>query len=311
MNEMLAVAADVADLIGAWRAWLAEERGLAENTVIAYLTDAADFVGFLSVHLGRPPAIRDLSGLKATGFRAWAAARARRGVGAASRARGLSAIKSLFGYADRRGVFHNPELDLVGRPKLPQRLPRPLKPEDSRQALAQVTAQAREPWVGLRDQALFTLLWGAGLRLGEALAIDRAHWPAPGQPLRVLGKGGRQREVPVLPAVHAAIHAYLAACPFADVEPLFLGVRGERLNAAIAQGSLRRARRALGLPDSATPHALRHAFATDLLTAGADLRAIQELLGHQSLSTTQRYTEVEIEKMLAAYQGAHPRERDE
>lgn len=229
---------------------------------------------------------------------------------ASSRARAVSALRNFYRWLDRAGVLHNPKIGALATPRLPQGVPKPLAPADAASLLRAAEESVAEPWIGLRDRALFTLLYGAGLRISEALALDRGALPL-GEALIVLGKGRKERMVPLLPAVTLAVAAYVDACPFhgGKDSPLFLGAKGKRLDPAIAQKAMRSLRAQLQLPDTATPHALRHSFATHLLAGGGDLRAIQELLGHASLSTTQRYTEVETERLLSAYRNAHPRAR--
>jgi len=300
----------------AWLAWLAAERRASPNTLEAYGHDAAEFLGFLTRHLGGEPDMAALGALRPADLRGFLAERAAVGDGAATRARRLAAIRGFLRFLTRRhGMAALPLGAMRGpRPKPP--IPRALTPEDAR-AVAQDVGEhydparhERAPLQAARDVALFTLLYGAGLRIAEALALNLVDAPLPGRDaaLRVVGKGAKERLVPVLPAVRVAMAAYLkhrgAGAPG---DPLFLGARGGRLDAAVAQKSLREFRRLAGLPEHATPHALRHSFATHLLGAGADLRAIQDLLGHASLSTTQRYTAVDAAGLLATWKKAHPR----
>jgi integrase/recombinase XerC len=300
----------------AWLAWLAGERRASPNTLEAYGRDAAEFLGFLTRHLGGEPDLAALGALRPADLRGFLAERATLGDGAATRARRLAAIRGFLRYLTRRhGMAALPVGALRGpRPKPP--IPRALTPEDARAVAAEVgehydpKRHERAPLQAARDVALFTLLYGAGLRISEALALNLADAPLPGRDgaLRVLGKGSKERLVPVLPAVRVAMADYLKhRGPGAADDPLFLGARGGRLDAAVAQRSLREFRRLAGLPEHATPHALRHSFATHLLGAGADLRAIQDLLGHASLSTTQRYTAVDAAGLLATWKKAHPR----
>jgi integrase/recombinase XerC len=301
-------APDVLAAAEAWQRWLRAERTASAHTVRAYAGDLMRFLAFLRNHAGAPASLNDLGDLRLRDLRAFLAARAAEEAAAGTRARGLSALRSFFGWLDRRGVLHVPALEAVRPPKAARPLPRPLSERDALAVVATAEEAAESDWIGLRDRALFALLYGAGLRLGEALALSRAEAPRGGR-LRVRGKGRKQREVPVLPAVAAAVEAYLAACPCATAPdgPLFLGARGKRLNPGVAEKRMRDLRHLLGLPDSATPHALRHSFATHLLAAGGDLRAIQELLGHSSLSTTQRYTEIEEAQLMETYRRCHPR----
>ena len=304
---MLPVAPDVARAVAGWRAWLADERRSSVHTLDAYRRDLDAFLRFLAGHLGGPPDLAALAGLRPGDFRAWLARHAGDGHARSSTARALSVIRGFFRYLDRRGLAHNAVVGTLRTPRQPRLLPRPLSPADAKQIAGEVAALG-DDWLGARDAALLTLLYGCGLRISEALGLDCRDL-ADRDVLRIRGKGGKERLVPVLPAVRAAIAAYLRLRPAADApdSPLFLGARGGRLNAGVAQRQMRRAGAILGLPETATPHALRHSFATHLLAAGGDLRTIQELLGHASLSTTQRYTAIADERMQAVYRAAHPR----
>lgn len=315
-----AAAPDLGEALAAWRLWLSGERRVSGHTLDAYLTDVGTFLGFLSDHLGRLPGLADLSETRLADFRSWLSERAGAGLAAASRARALAALRNLYRWLDRSGRLHNGAIGLVRSPKVRRPVPRPLPEADAADLLDEAETAPEAAWVGKRDRALFTLLYGCGLRIDEALSLDRRQAPlAAGDgvgALVVTGKGRKQRVVPVLPVVAAAIRDYLAASPYgatgqpADGEqPLFVGARGGRLNPGVAQRQMRGLRARLGLPDSATPHALRHSFATHLLADGADLRTIQDLLGHASLSTTQRYTDVDAERLMAVYDHAHPRAR--
>jgi len=303
-------AADLRDAAGRWRAWLEDEKRVSPHTLRAYLGDVGRFVGFLSDHLGRPPGLNDLSAAALAHLRAFQSRRAAGGAGAATRARGLSGVRNFLTHLDRIGVLHNAAIGSLRNPKLPKRLPRPLAVADALAAVDTVATLSDEEWIGQRDRALLFLLYGCGLRLGEALGLTRREAPA-GDTLVVTGKGRKQRMVPVLPAVREAVDAYIAACPYPLPAngPLFLGARGGPLNPAVAERQMRQLRVVLGLPDTATPHALRHSFATHLLAGGGDLRTIQELLGHAALSTTQRYTGVDAERLMTVYADAHPRAR--
>jgi integrase/recombinase XerC len=250
--------------------------------------------------------------LRTADFRAWLAARHGAELARSSTARAMAAVRSLFSYLDRRHDLHNPALKAMRTPRFHRALPRPLTAPQAQAVALSAGDVAREPWTGKRDTALLLLLYGAGLRIGEALALRRSDLgadPRQLRALRVLGKGGKERLVPVLPVIGEALAAYLAACPWPleAASPLFLGSRGRGLRATVVQKQVRVLRGLLGLPETATPHALRHSFATHLLADGADLRVIQELLGHASLSTTQGYTAVDTERLARLYATAHPR----
>lgn len=289
-----------------WIDWLQAERRAARHTLLAYARDLGGFLDFLSVHLGGPADFAALEKIGIADLRAYLAKRRSDGLSAASAARALSAVRGFIRRLERNGRLRNPAFAALRSPKRRTPLPRPVQPDRALTLIDQ--AADNDGWIGLRDAAMLSLLYGAGLRIGEALALTAAEAPK-GDTLRVRGKGGKERMVPILPAIRDAIGAYLAACPHrpSGKQPLFLGARGKALDPAIIQKRVRDLRRALGLPESATPHALRHSFATHLLAAGGDLRAIQELLGHASLSTTQRYTEVEAAHLIEAHARAHPR----
>ena len=271
--------------------------------------DLAGFLDFLREHLGGIPSIVALEALGPADFRAYLAARAQDGIERSSSARALSTLRGFFRFLDRRGLAKNAALAAVRTPKLPKSVPKPLSAEDAGLALERIAELAEAPWIGRRDLAILTLLYGCGLRLSEALGLARSEAPLRPGMLSITGKGRKTRLVPVLPAVSEAIAEYLALCPhrLTAKGPLFVGVRGGPLNPRLVQRQMQRLRALLGLPETATPHALRHSFATHLLAGGGDLRSIQELLGHASLSTTQRYTAVDAERLLAVYDRAHPR----
>ncbi|QDH15002.1 tyrosine recombinase XerC [Oecophyllibacter saccharovorans] len=309
--------------VEAWENWLAHEKRVSARTVSAYRHDVLQMLGFFANHCGGELAVQGLARLKLADFRAWMAHEARRGEEAAlrrhrapdpdslarSRARRLSSCRSFFAYLEREYAINNPAVSLLRGPKLKTRLPRPLSPEESRLAPQGISEQAQDIPTALRDEALFTLLYGCGLRISEALGLDVGDLErAGGSALLVRGKGGKERYVPLLPIVKHALAAWRKVHPTpAPGAPLFCGVRGGRLNPGVTQRVMRHWRRLQGLPDSATPHALRHAFATHLMQNGADLRAIQELLGHASLSTTQVYTHTDEQRLMAVWQKAHPR----
>lgn len=295
-----------------WLAYLAVERRLSDNTVEAYARDLGQFCAFLASHLNRLPGLADLSALSARDIRAFLASRRSRDVTSRSLSRTLSALRMFFRFLERRGLAKNDAVRAVALPKLPHSVPKPLT-ETKATALiesADLASPDAPDWVVARDTAVLSLLYGSGLRISEALSLTRKDAPVRGRDmLRVTGKGDKTRVVPVLPVVREAVERYLKLCPMhlGSDDPLFVGTRGGGLSPRIIQLLIARMRGTLGLPETATPHALRHSFATHLLGAGADLRAIQELLGHASLSTTQGYTEVNREHLLKTYAKAHPR----
>jgi len=294
----------------AWLGWLAGERRLSANTLEAYDRDVRQFLAFLAGHLGDAPDVADIGALRPADYRAFLARRRGEGVAPRSLGRILGGIRSFVRFLAERDGINAAAADAIATPKAPRRLPRPVSAADALRLVADAEADAAEPWVAARDAALLLMLYGCGLRIGEAIGLDRIDAPRRGDDAIVVrGKGDKSRLVPLLPAVKDGLAAYLAALPFAIAPdgPLFVGVRGGRLDPRIPQRLVARLRGGLGLPDSATPHALRHAFATHLLAGGADLRAIQELLGHASLSTTQGYTAVDTTHLLDAYRRAHPR----
>jgi len=301
--------------------WLASHKAKASSahTLDGYGRDLGDFLKFLGEHLGYPAGLRDLEKLKPRDFRSWLAYRQDRGVGASSTARAFSAVKGFFRHQEKSGVFANAAIDAVKLKRAPAPVPKALSEFEAADAIKAADDVAPDGWQGARDVALFTLLYGAGLRIGEALGLKRSD--AAGMragAVRVLGKGKKERIAPILPQVADAVEAYLKVCPYQldDADPLFVGARGpgagierKALNPGIAQKQMRKIRALLDLPETATPHALRHSFATHLLAGGGDLRTIQELLGHASLSTTQRYTDVDAAKLQSVYASAHPRAR--
>jgi integrase/recombinase XerC len=303
------------DLIAAvedWRAWLRHEKRASPHTAEAYQRDLTQFLTFLAGHLGGPPCLKDLDGLRPADVRAWLASRAMGGAARSSTARNLSVVRGFFHWLAKAGLAENPAVATLRGPKVPHSVPKALNVPEAEETIGAVKDLARDPWIGKRDSAVLLLLYGCGLRIGEALSLTRGEAPAPGQDvLMVTGKGNKQRLVPLLPVVVEAVRDYLESCPYeADPEgPLFVGARGRALGARQVQQRMAQLRAILGLPASATPHALRHSFATHLLAGGGDLRAIQELLGHASLSTTQRYTDVDVAGLLSVYDRAHPRAR--
>ncbi|MBY0567511.1 MAG: tyrosine recombinase XerC [Hyphomonadaceae bacterium] len=310
MARTLAAVTAAVELLQHWIAHLRDERRFADNSLDAYQRDVAAVLGFLTQHLGSEPSARDLAELEPRDLRAYLAHR-RQGDDALSDrsiSRALAAIRSFYRYLERRHGVANARLALVRGPRLKRSLPRPVSEASARDLIAEAQDQANEDWIGARDAALLTLLYAAGLRISEALSLTGADLPL-SETLRIVGKGGKERIVPLIAPAREAISHYVQLCPYALTEdaPLFRAVRGGALSPRMAQALMERLRAHLGLPSSATPHALRHSFATHLLANGGDLRAIQELLGHESLSTTQAYTSVEAQKILQLYRRAHPR----
>lgn len=306
----LALAPDLRRALADWQAWLAHEKRVSPHTRDAYERDIIDFLSFAIVHGGGPPSLESLAAFRTADFRAWLAGRAKRDLAKSSTARALSTLRNFFRWAGRRGFLDNAALANLRTPRQDQPVPKALTAAQARQTVETVAELSDDSWVARRDTAVLLLLYGAGLRVGEALSLTAGEAPKPGQDrLQVTGKGRKQRQVPLLPSIPEAISAYMAVCPypFEPSGPLFLGKRGGALGARAVQLKVQQLRGLLGLPDSATPHALRHSFATHLLGAGGDLRAIQELLGHASLSTTQRYTAVDVTHLLEVYEKAHPR----
>jgi integrase/recombinase XerC len=294
----------------AFLGWLEQERHAAANTVEAYGHALAGFLGFLTRHLGGEPDLAALATLRAADIRAWLAGLANDKLVASSRAQHLSAVRGFFRYLNRRHGIEVTAIRLVSTARARPALPRALTIDQARDVTDHVGEAADDPAIQARDTAFFSLLYGSGLRIAEALNLDVRDAIALRSTLSltVTGKGAKTRIVPVLPAVRAAIDAWLALHPDRQPDsPLFLGARGKRLDPAVAQKVLRTYRRLAGLPEHATPHALRHSFATHLLAGGGDLRAIQDLLGHASLSTTQRYTSVDDTALLAVWHKTHPR----
>ena len=294
-------------LVVHWAASMADTRRLSPLTVSAYTATLHRFVGFVGEHIGGPVDAATLSGLTLQDFRAYLAARRSGGLVNASIARDIAAIRTFFAFARSHGV-RGDGLAGLASPKRAARVPRPVAPADAKALITDIGDGASAPWVAARDAAVLLLLYGAGLRIAEALGLTGSALPL-GETLVVTGKRAKTRIVPLLPVVRQGVEAYVALCPWpvGARAPLFRGVRGGALDAAILRRTMAAARVGLGLPASATPHALRHSFATHLLARGADLRAIQELLGHASLSSTQVYTAVDAAHLLDVYRHAHPR----
>jgi len=308
--------------IDGWRRWMADEKRASDHTLAAYRRDLNAFLSFITNHIGYAPGLDDLAALTPADFRSYLADRSNRGLAKSSTARAMSTLRSLFRFLDKRGLAHNAAIGVIRTPKLPQSIPKALDMAEAGEALQAIGALSETDWfekrglgwMSLRDAALLTLLYGCGLRVSEALGLNQKDTPkSETASLIITGKGNKQRIVPVLPIVIEAIDRYQESCPFSlkAGDPLFVGARGKRLTARVVQRQMQKLRLLLGLPDSATPHALRHSFATHLLAGGGDLRTIQELLGHASLSTTQRYTAVDAARLTEVYNKAHPRAKSD
>jgi integrase/recombinase XerC len=305
----LPLGGDLPAAVAGWLAALEHGKGRADLTISAYERDIRQFLGFIETHLGHAPCLADLEKLSVKTVRSFLASRRRSGVESRSLARSLSALRNFFTWLETEDTLKNRAIAQVSRPKIPHGVPKPLTAVKAAAVMDGGTT-ADLDWVAARDTAVLLLLYGSGLRISEALSLTRRDAPLPGRDvMRIAGKGGKERVVPVLPVTQAAVAHYIILCPYAfeGDTPLFFGAKGGVLSPRIIQLTMERMREALGLPETATPHALRHSFATHLLSAGADLRQIQELLGHASLSTTQVYTEVDREHLLRVYDAAHPR----
>jgi len=306
----LPLGADLERTAGQWLDHLIHERDYTPKTREAYGRDLEQFTTFLRGRLGHAPCLGDMQALTVKDFRAFLTSRRKAGINSRSLARTLSALRSFFRWLEQRDLAKNRAVLQVARPKVPHSLPKPLTIAKAAELVAPETHDEKSDWIAARDTAVLLLLYGAGLRISEALSLQVKDAPTPERDVaRIVGKGGKERLAPILPVTIEAIARYQALCPYPlnDETPLFLGARGGPLSPRIIQLAVARLRDTLGLPENATPHALRHSFATHLLSAGADLRQIQELLGHASLSTTQIYTEVDRDRLLAVYDQAHPR----
>lgn len=293
--------------IGAWMRELGSVKRLAPKTLEAYGRDVSQFMSFLAGHVGGPITLQSLKELRAADIRAFMAQRREESLGSRSLARVLSSLKNFFGFLERENILATEAFNAIRTPKIPKSLPKALTVVEAKQTITSVDEMEDEPWIAARDMAVISLCYGAGLRIAEALALTKGDLEA--EVLRVTGKGGKIRMVPLIAPVRQAIETYLALSPYKvwDEDPLFRGKKGGVLSPRLIQKRMESLRSALGLPPSATPHALRHSFATHLLGKGGDLRAIQELLGHASLSTTQIYTAVDTERLMESYAKAHPR----
>lgn len=296
---------EIKQLIAQWQSWLLNERRYSPHTLDAYSRDLSGFFDFAAEHLGKVPETADLAKLEVCDFRAYLSQRAARHIDKSSLARELSTLKNFFKWLARYDILRNPALSVIRTPRRAKVLPKALEVNDTFNVIDEAQNLASNSWQGLRDMAIFTLLYGCGLRISEALSLNVGDI-GNNDFLRIKGKGNKERIVPLLPVVVENINKYLAECPYQPKqgEPLFLGARGDRLVPRIIQRQMQKIRAYLGLPDNLTPHALRHSFATHLLAEGTDLRSIQELLGHASLTTTQRYTDVQIETLKKEYDKA-------
>jgi integrase/recombinase XerC len=297
-----------ADLIAGWIHSLMTTRRLSSRTLEAYRAAGAQFIQFITKHLGRPIDLKDIAALEMMDFRAYLAERRAQGLGNSALMKHVAVMRGFYRWLQSEHKVNSPILTQLRSPKVPKRTPRPISPDDVERLAAEVGADATHPWIALRDKAIVLLLYGSGLRIAEALGLQGAVWPLK-ETVRVKGKGSKVRDVPVLPVVVQAIETYLRASPYPVVktESLFRGLEGGPLNPAVFTRALARARIRLGLPEHATPHALRHSFASHLLARGLDLRAIQELMGHVSLASTQVYTDIDAAHLLDVYRNAHPR----
>lgn len=297
--------ADLLNLIGKWQKWLAKERMYSPHTLDGYSRDLALFLR--DIKDTKTVSVADLEKLEVRDFRRFLSIRAAQNINKSSLGREISAIKNFFRWLDRNDIVKNPSVAVISSPRQAKTLPKALDVEDSFNVVGEMENMAKDKWQGLRDKAVITVLYGCGLRISEALALNFGDINAKSEYLRVKGKGNKERIVPLIPLIWQQIEAYLAECPYKlNVgDPLFLGARGERVSPRVIQRQIQKVRLYLGLPDTLTPHALRHSFATQLLAEGTDLRSIQELLGHSSLATTQRYTEVQTEMLQKEYAKAH------
>ncbi len=304
----LAISPQARDALENWLAASRALKGAADNTLTAYRADVLDFIAFMTQYHGGTEGLGPLSRLTVTDMRAWMAHLRNGGAGSRSMARKLSAVKSFYRWLAEREGYEPTAVLSTRTPKFQKKLPRPLSQDAARAMIDTVSVQNVKDWIGARDAAVVTLLYGCGLRISEALSLTGRDLPL-GESLRITGKGGKERIVPVLPVARTAVARYIAACPFTPEPdaPLFRGARGGALSARLIQKVTENARLQLGLPATATPHAMRHSFATHLLSAGGDLRAIQELLGHASLSTTQAYTAVDTLHLMKVYEATHPK----
>lgn len=296
--------------LDAWQEWLSGTKRVSEHTLNGYLQDIAQFLGFLGGYLGDTLTLASLGSIEQRELRAWLADRKQQGISDSSNARAMSSIRNCYRFLQTEHGIENAAVFNLRTPRLKKPLPKALTQDDSLRAVESLRDLHPEPWIAKRDWALLTLIYGCGLRMSEALSLSRQDIETAKGSLRIRGKGRKERMVPLLPEVQEAVMDYIRACPYhsgSGHAPVFLGARGAELSATVFQRQIQRLRAYLGLPDSVTPHAFRHSFATHLLAGGGDLRAIQELLGHENLSTTQRYTHVDTARLMEAYRNAHPK----
>lgn len=294
--------AEVCTLIEQWQNWLKNERRYSEHTLDAYVRDLSCFINFFNNPLYKS----DLENMEVHDFRRFISWRASKHLEKSSLARELSAIKNFFKWLDRQNILQNSAISVLSSPKQPKSLPKAVDTQDLFQIIDQIAFIRKDDWQGLRDRAILILLYGCGLRISEALSLNISDVENQEKLIRIKGKGNKERLIPVLPIIYEAVKDYLQKAPYRlkSKDPLFVGARGERISPRIIQRQLQKIRLMMGMDDSVTPHALRHSFATHLLAEGTDLRSIQELLGHASLTTTQRYTDVDLQKLKTEYNKA-------
>lgn len=306
--KCLNVMDDLREYINKWNLFLKQEKNLSDNTIRAYNIDMENFINFYNEFHNKKPSINDLSSADLTDFRSWLSEKAMQGVLPDSRARSIAGLRNFFHFMDKIGQMHNASIDVLNSPKASKKLPKPI----DKRAIDEILKFAEEDsddWVGKRDRALFTLLYACGLRISEAISLNFGDINSMSETITILGKGNKERIVPIINQAKDAIFKYTNECPFnfEKDSALFLGKRGKRLNPGVAERTLRNIRYSLGLPNSLTPHAFRHSFATHILSSGGDLRSIQSMLGHSSLQTTQKYTKIDEEHLANIYNKCHPR----
>lgn len=307
--KYLNVMADLQEALSKWNSFLKQEKNLSDNTIRAYNIDMQNFLSFYNEFNNKQPCIDDLSKVDLVDFRSWLSEKAIQGILPDSRARSIAGVRNFFHFMDKNGIMHNASIDILNSPKKSKRLPRPVDKNAIKEILDFAEENAKTEWVGKRDRALFTLLYACGLRISEGLNLNFSDIHENADSIVITGKGNKQRVVPILKIAKDAIFKYINSCPFTFEKetPLFLGKQGKRLNPGVAERTLREIRYMLGLPNSLTPHAFRHSFATHILSDGGDLRSIQDMLGHSSLQTTQKYTKIDEEHLKQVYANCHPR----